>query len=688
MHRFRDGEDDARRELGRRWAAVAHELRERPAEHERPNDVRNTAVDTRTDDPSDVRVLCLCGDREIGHQLPIGARSRRIGELLKHLQLDDAIERVMERHRYFAEVRAAQAVPDQIGADAPAIEALDIDRRAHWCPLAGTLFDARRHEPSIIEEAAVRRTLDARGRESLLHFQILRASGYFALLVATVVAFRAHGQDVRDADTLPKNVGGLIIQPGIGYGPGVERFGRGWGFGRESLIKDFNEVQLSDVVGGMGLNLGTTHFQGTQSSIAINFAAAYGVTDRFTLAAFLPFLHAQYRLDAWLSGDTIHSKVKDAHSLQCPNGDFSFNPDQLFDPNKDGQFAIDDVRNAVISDCLDYKDPFDRAERQSDGLLHAIGERSYTGFKDIILGAKYKLYHGEQIQVSTLAYVVLPTGKVNDPRDLFDFNFGDGQTDAALLGAVTIPLGDFRFAGSAGYEISFGDQEPLRLSNVSFSDQLENDLVGGRISEHDLLTKHLDDGSMIPIVTKYDFAEVTRKLGDTVYVYSGFSYQWNEWLSFGVTLDFIHHFRDSISEIGPRFGNVPAYLTEDQVRADVDRRVAAGEIKDQASKDAALRAGLSTTVERRKAAYAWHTVRGNLVAGFGININTLGPFLRDEFPLPILGGISMSRFLAGQNIDTPDAMSLSIIIPIPFGEVKDPAEYGFDSDPGRGLPWP
>jgi hypothetical protein len=197
-------------------------------------------------------------------------------------------------------------------------------------------------------------------------------------------------------------------------------------------------------------------------------------------------------------------------------------------------------------------------------------------------------------------------------------------------------------------------------------------------------------------VTRYDFAEVTRKLGDTVYLYSGLSYQALEWLSFGVTLDFMHHFRDKVTAIGARpEGTRPYYANETEARTAAEAEIAVAEeangpdemVSDR-DKIAIRRAHLGATEGRRKAAFAWHTVRGSMVAGLGINVNMLGPFLRDEFPIPLIASVSMSRFLAGQNIDTPDSFGLSIILPIPFGDVKDPAEYGYDNEPGRGLPWP
>lgn len=535
----------------------------------------------------------------------------------------------------------------------------------------------------------VRRTFDFGAGESAVDFGTLRALGFLFSFAAAAVAFRAHAQDVRDADTLPKNVGGFIISPAIGYGPGVERFGNGWQGGRESLIKDVDQINLSEIFGLGSLDqFGLTHFEGSQSSLGINFAAAYGITDRWTIAAFLPFQHVSYTLDAWLSGASYNGGIINEDRFTCPNGEFSIDnlPDYL--ESRDGYtFNIGDVSKALTSDCLAYKAPLDTFERMSDGNIHGIGKRSYTGFRDLILGTKYKIYHGEQIQFSAIGYVIVPTGKVNDPDDLFDLNFGDGQTDTALLAAVTVPLGDFRFAASGGYEISWGDTERLRLPTVTFPDDVENALAAGEISEKEVFDKYLDRATSVPIVTRYDVAETKRKLGDTIYVYTGFSYQVLEWLSFGVTLDLMHHFRDSMSEIGARPENAPRYKTEAEIRAEVDELVRSGTLPEE-ERIPTTRAMLAGSEGRRKASYGWHTVRGTLTAGIGVNVNTLGPFLRDEFPLPILAGISASRFIAGQNIDTPDAVQLNLIIPIPFGEVKDPAEYGFDSQPGKGLPWP
>jgi hypothetical protein len=514
------------------------------------------------------------------------------------------------------------------------------------------------------------------------HTTVVLTAGMLSLLLVRPV----RGQDVRDADTLPANVGGIIIQPAIGYGSGLERFGYGWGTGRQSLLADVDGIPLTQTLGlPDAFKLGRLRFEPTQRSIGINFAAAFGITDRLTLAAFLPYMHASYTLNAWiepLNGELDNTGVKNPELITCPNGEFNLeNYDQFVEFNTADRFSIEDVRNLLVSDCLDYKDPIDSIETSGDRL--GTGRRSYNGFKDLILGAKYQFYHARHLNLAAIGYVIAPTGKVEDPRDLFDFNFGDGQWDAALLAAATVPLGKFRIAGAAGYEISFGDTLERRLNNVSFSEDLENRLARGEISEEQLFDEHLDDASIIPIATKYDLALVERKLGDTFYIYSGAGYEVLEWLSVGVSLDFMHHFRDRIDAIGPRYGGAPAYKSEAQARAEIAQQ----SFESEEARVAALRAALSNTEGRRRASYAWHTVRGSLVGGVSINFNTLGPFLRDEFPLPLIASLSISRFIAGQNIDTPDQLNLSVIVPIPLGTVKDPAEYGFD-DEGGGLPWP
>lgn len=528
------------------------------------------------------------------------------------------------------------------------------------------------------------------------------------VVASTLVLFPAlaTAQGVSDADVLPQGVGAFLVQPGITCGNGaLERFGRGWQTRRESLIADYNGIDLSEVIAGDNAtmlttflgDLGTTGFEGRQTSVAFNFMAAFGLTDRLTLVGLLPFMHVDYQLDAYLSPGPKQSKyrVKAPELITCPGGDLALDDpnvllDQVLekpDPTRSAPgFDITDLDKLLSSPCLGYDSPIDRTEYRN-GLVHGIGDRTYTGFRDLILGAKYQFFHGRHFNLAGLSYIVLPTGRPDDPDDLFDPAFGDGQTDLALLAAITVPLGDFRLGVSGGYEYQFGDTIERRLNSMTFDGELETQLARGEISEAELFERHLDDGTLIPVVTAYDKAEVKRKLGDNLYVYSYFSYSVFEWLWVGVSLNLLHHFRDEVLEIGPRPEGTAPYQTEAQVRADVEARIASGELA-EASREKALKEGLANTVERRKAAYGWRTVRGNLVGGIGVGVNTVPMFLRDEFPLPLILSVSLNRNLAGQNLDTPDAIQAQLVIPFAIGDVLDPSTVAFDGEDGEHLPWP
>jgi hypothetical protein len=544
----------------------------------------------------------------------------------------------------------------------------------------------------------------------------LMKSSKLQLALVLLAPSLAEAQSLSDAETLPKQTGGLIVNPGFGYGPGtLQRFGNGWQASRESLVADFDQIDLTEVIAGNEADsisalvgkLGTTSFTAKQQAFAINFLAAYGVTDRLTVAAVLPFTFVRYELDAALipfmddpamptGFEHSRYRVKNAEQLTCPGGSFNINdPESLLGGENalleyggdNYQFNIADLNRALASDCLGYRQVVDRFETRN-GVVHGLGERTYSGFRDLGLAAKYQLYHSRFIHLGLIGYLIAPTGKPDRPDDLFDVKLGDGNWGGAVLGAMTIPLGDFSIGTSVGYEIELADSIEVRLSNVSFPRELEEQLARGQISEKELLSEHLDEGTLIPIVTRYDQVEVKRKLGDNIYVYTSFNYQIFDWLSVGITLNFLHHFRDKVNGIGARPEGAPAYRTEAQARADIEQ-LAAENDWDAEKKEDELILALGETVERKKAAYGWHTVRGNLDIGFGISFNSVPLFLRGDFPFPIIAGIGINRFIAGQNLDTPEAISFQLAIPfITSLDIVDPQEYGYDDEVGGGLPWP
>ncbi|MCA9554775.1 MAG: hypothetical protein KC933_32395, partial [Myxococcales bacterium] len=397
----------------------------------------------------------------------------------------------------------------------------------------------------------------------------------------------AWAQSLYDGDTLPRGVGGVILSPSYGYGAGVlQRFGNGWQFGRESVLEDVDGLELSRVLGGnedgkraielvAGGSLGITNFKGSQNSFGINFTAAYGITDRLTVAALVPFQWVRYELDAYLTYPSLDEDgnaypisdlkvAEDPNAIQCPGGDFNFGLDDIdrLGTHVPGyEFQAGDLQRALTSDCLGYDPFFDRLEADAAGIFHGRASRTKSGFRDIALGAKYQFFRGRHVRLAALAFAVLGTGKPADPNKLIDFKLGDGNSSAGFLVGATLPLGRVTIGTSVGFEIELPDKERLRLQNVAFSDELEDQLARGEISERDLL-KRIDEASIQPIVTRYDVVETSRKLGNNINAYGYINFQILEWLSVGALTTFLHHFRDRIDAIHDRPEGAAPYPTE------------------------------------------------------------------------------------------------------------------------------
>lgn len=538
-----------------------------------------------------------------------------------------------------------------------------------------------------------------------------RALAALALIGGLRAVSPAQAQDIRDAETLPKNAGGLIIAPS--YSNGTDRFGPKFRFfSRESILTDYSGINLSQVIAGDqaatldGLlgQLGTTGFEATQNSFGLGFTLAYGITDRWTVAAMLPWATVTYALDAWLDPSETnpsHYRVKNPQAIQCPNGELQVDatsfPELVEYVDESYKFNVGDLRNALTSQCLGYKDPLDRVEAGPGGVLHGYGSRTYSGFRDLILGTKYQFFHGEWLRLAGTFYVVAPTGHYDDPDDLFDVQFGDGQWDIGWIAQSTFVYGKLKISLSPAYDIQIADSIVRRLFGLTFDDALEAQLASGAISEAQLYDDHLDDGSQVPLVTAYEKALVDRKLGNNIYLYTAATYELTEWMTLALNLDFLHHFRDEVTDTGTRIADGSRLKTSAEIRAEVDAEinaeVNAGTLPaDQVEiqRLSRLRGRLPESAERKAASYGWHTVRSSVVASFGVGFNTLGLFVRDEFPIPLLVTVNAQVPLGGKNLDAINNFGITLTVPFLTGEIKDPAEYGFDDEEGegRGLPWP
>jgi hypothetical protein len=147
-------------------------------------------------------------------------------------------------------------------------------------------------------------------------------------------------------------------------------------------------------------------------------AAMVGVSDRLTLAAALPIVNASVAVDL------------------------------AFRPNGTGQRflnSLSETYNNQTALAREAGEKMNGAVGELNRTLRDNGYRSVsdwhaTGPGDLNLVAKYRLFSMRAVSGAISGLVVAPTGRRDDPNNLMDRGFGDGQWDAGAGFALDEPL--------------------------------------------------------------------------------------------------------------------------------------------------------------------------------------------------------------------------------------------------------
>jgi hypothetical protein len=212
---------------------------------------------------------------------------------------------------------------------------------------------------------------------------------------------------------------------------------------RRSLVGGFFEY------GGFALTDSVGQFAGDIKSRVTGFAPVlmYGVTDRLTVAAALPVINAAVGVGLG------------------------------FRANATGQHFLDSLAES-------YNNQIPAAQEAGQKINGAIGELNRklvengyrpatdweaTGLGDLNLVAKYRLVSAQTWASAATATLVAPTGRRDDPNNLLDRNFGDGQWDVAGAIAFDEPIASSGFVLSqfARYTVQFSGRKDVRMATDS-----------------------------------------------------------------------------------------------------------------------------------------------------------------------------------------------------------------------------
>jgi hypothetical protein len=220
---------------------------------------------------------------------------------------------------------------------------------------------------------------------------------------------------------------------------------------------------------------------------------AWGFTDRFTLAIALP---------------VYNMKVS---------------PDVSFQGSDNGQFFIDTLGNSqnnLIASGIDASGKINNAVEKLNTKLEENGYSRLkpwkaTGLGDAQLVGKFLTVDKQSFRQGVSLALVIPTGRKDDPNNLLDKSFGDGQFDLSV---------------GATFDEPIENSGIVFLQNAKYTHQLPGTKRVRMVSE----TESIE----VPV------KNLKYKLGDKLEVATGFNAKINDSLSTSLAYAFAHKQKD------------------------------------------------------------------------------------------------------------------------------------------------
>ncbi len=200
--------------------------------------------------------------------------------------------------------------------------------------------------------------------------------------------------------------------------------------------------KLNAVSPGLGDEIAATVSTRVESEILSNVVCLeYGFTDRLSAGFILPIVHGEVRVASEASPDSsLEAKINSMSDL---------------DPRKK---ALQQVAQNLSTQN------FQNILTQGYGYQDGLRSWSGSGLGDLELGSKYQYYRDPQLQMTIKSGLRLPTGTVDNPDQLFDVGFGDGQMDLGAYHLVDYKITPaFGTTLEAGYVVQLADSSNVRL---------------------------------------------------------------------------------------------------------------------------------------------------------------------------------------------------------------------------------
>jgi hypothetical protein len=271
---------------------------------------------------------------------------------------------------------------------------------------------------------------------------------------------------------------------------------------REPIGVDFDKVNVNNSVFPAlppgPLTLGITSFNSKVEEFAYPIYLAYGFTERVSLGIVIPVLNIKRKVNFSISGGNVG-----------------------FLPGTTILLPTCDIQPAPCAPApVDTEDAQTILESPAFGLeLKRLKGFNRTGIGDIRFGFKHLYFKTEHLRLAYSLSLRLPTGEPNDPDDLLDIPFGDGQSDIVLeLHNDLLPSEKTILNLYIRYTLQLPDHEDMRIQKSANE----------------------------PIVPKANKENMRRNLGDYFESEVMFGYRITESVNLGLSYYFLYKGRDGI----------------------------------------------------------------------------------------------------------------------------------------------
>lgn len=172
-----------------------------------------------------------------------------------------------------------------------------------------------------------------------------------------------------------------------------------------------------------------------------------GLTDRLTVYSSVSWYRAKVQMRVVQTKKSNHQKIqKEVQNSQATDWVKEVT-NQLFDVNGE-------LLQSVIVNYYNYK---------------PLGDWEGAGLGDVDVGAIYRLTDLRDRGLALGLGVTLPTGREDDPDNLQDFAFGDGQTDVFVeaMAGITPSAGNFSYDFKTRFTYQMEAEKKLRIPETS-----------------------------------------------------------------------------------------------------------------------------------------------------------------------------------------------------------------------------